>query len=140
MAVAGQVESVLGISTIASPSDTHHLAALLERMNPAIASQGVGDVTIGGRTYTITRQMVDDFRGYDMQATLSQLAKPVLIFHSPNDETLKFAHALRLLEALSPRALSSLISLPGADHLLTNRPHDVEYVAGMIGSWWNRLL
>ena len=152
LAVASEIESVLGVCTIASPSDTHHLAALLERMNPAIASQGVGDVTIGGRAFTITRQMVDDFRAYDMQATLSQFVKPVLIFHAPGDETLRFSHALRLLNALTrgtshrpeshhhdSHSLSSLISLPGADHLLTNRPGDVEYVATMIATWWGRL-
>ena len=152
LAVASEIDSVLGVSTIASPSDTHHLAALLERMNPAIASQGVGDVTIGGRTFTITRQMVNDFRAYDMQATLRAFVKPVLIFHAPGDETLRFSHALRLLNALTrgtshrpeshhdSHSLSSLISLPGADHLLTNRPGDVEYVATMIATWWDRLL
>jgi putative redox protein len=152
LAVASDIDSVLGVSTIASPSDTHHLAALLERMNPAIASHGIGDVTIGGRTYTITQQMVDDFRAYDMQTTLKNFVKPVLIFHAPGDETLRFSHALRLLQSLTrgtshrpeshhdSHSLSSLISLPGADHLLTNRLGDVDYVATMIATWWNRLL
>ncbi len=152
LAVASDVPSVLGVSTIASPSDTHHLAALLERMNPAIATQGVGDVTIGGRAFTITRQMCNDFRTFDMPTTLSRFLKPVLIFHAPGDETLPFSHALRLLQALTrgtsqrpeshhdSHSLSSLISLPGADHLLTNRPGDVEYVATMIAVWWQRLL
>ncbi|MCC6512290.1 MAG: alpha/beta fold hydrolase [Pirellulaceae bacterium] len=152
LAVASEVPSVLGVSTIASPSDTQHLAALLERMNPAIATQGSGEVTIGGRSYLITQQMVADFRAYDMQHTLRNFTKPVLIFHAPGDETLRFSHALRLLEALTrgtsshtshhqdTHSLSSLISLPGADHLLTNRPGDVEYVAAMIATWWQRLL
>lgn len=153
LAVASDAESVLGVSTIASPSDTHHLATLLERMNPAIANEGIGDVSIGGRSFTITQQMVDDFRAYDLQATLREFIKPVLIFHAPADETLRFTHALRLLQALTrgtsnrpeshhtdSHSLSSLISLPGADHLLTSRPGDVEYVATMIASWWDRLL
>jgi uncharacterized protein len=152
LAVAEEQESVRGVATIASPSDTHHLAALLERMCPAIAEQGSGEVTIGGRTYTIHRQMLEDFRAYDMDHTLAHFTKPVLIFHAPGDETLRFSHALRLLQSLtrstSERAesyhdthsLASLISLPGADHLLTNRPGDVEYVASMIATWWQRLL
>ncbi len=152
LAVAEQVASVRGVCTIASPSDTHHLAALLERMNPQIAQTGEGDVNIGGRTFHITQQMLDDFRSFDMAHTLDHFTKPVLIFHAPGDETLRFGHALRLLKSLtrgtSERAesyhdthsLASLISLPGADHLLTNRPGDVEYVASMIATWWNRLL
>lgn len=152
LAVAEEEETVRGVATIASPSDTHHLAALLERMSPTIAEQGSGEVSIGGRTYTIKRQMLDDFRAYDMDHTLAHFTKPVLIFHAPGDETLRFSHALRLLQSLtrstSERAesyhdthsLASLISLPGADHLLTNRPGDVEYVAAMIATWWQRLL
>lgn len=152
LAVASETESVRGVCTIASPSDTHHLATLLEKMNPQIASSGRGEVTIGGRTYAITRQMLDDFRSYDMQQTLGHFTKPVLIFHAPGDETLRFSHALRLLQSLTrgtqeraeshheTHSLASLISLPGADHLLTNRPGDVEYVAAMLATWWQRLL
>ena len=151
-AVAEQLESVLGVATIASPSDTQHLAALLDRMSPNIKQFGRGEVTIGGRTYTITRQMLDDFRAFDMAQTLGQFTKPVLIFHAPGDETLRFSHALRLLRALTrgtteraeghheSHSLASLISLSGADHLLTNRAGDVEYVAAMIATWWRRLL
>jgi putative redox protein len=152
LAIADQLESVLGVATIASPSDTHHLATLLERMSPNIKQFGRGEVTIGGRTYTITRQMLDDFREFDMAHTLGQFTKPVLIFHAPGDETLRFSHALRLLQSLTrgtteraeshhdSHSLASLISLPGADHLLTNRAGDVEYVAAMIATWWRRLL
>ncbi|MFO1062724.1 MAG: alpha/beta fold hydrolase [Pirellulales bacterium] len=152
LAVAQDDPTVRGVATIASPSDTHHLAALLEKMNPLIAAQGSGEVTIGGRTYRIDSQMLDDFRSFDMQAVLSTFTKPALIFHAPGDETLKFSHALRLLHALTrgtkhqreqfhdSHSLSSLISLPGADHLLTNRPADIEYVTSMITAWWQRLL
>jgi uncharacterized protein len=152
LSVAGQLESVRGVVTIASPSDTHHLAALLARMNPDIVASGSGEVTIGGRSYLITRQMLDDFRAFDMQPVLDAFTKPVLIFHAPGDETLKFGHALRLLHGLTrgtqvqielfhdSHSLASLVSLPGADHLLTNRPGDVEYVARMIATWWQRLL
>ena len=152
LAVAGGLQAVLGVVTIASPSNTHHLAALLERRNPNIVDDGQGEVTIGGRSYMITRQMLDNFRQFDMPHVLSQFAKPVLIFHAPGDETLRFGHALRLLQALTrgtsergeghhdAHSLASLISLPGADHLLTNRPGDVQYVAAMIATWWQRLL
>lgn len=152
LTVAESLPTVLGVSTIAAPSDTHHLADLLERMNPSIAQSGSGEVTIGGRTYAITQQMLDDFRQFDMAHTLQRLTKPVLIFHAPGDQTLRFSHALRLLRALTrgtaeraeghhdAHSLASLISLPGADHLLTNRPGDVETVAAMIATWWQRLL
>src|SRR5690606_16727466 len=39
--------SVGGIATLAAPSDTAHLADLMVRMNPAIETQGHGEVEIG---------------------------------------------------------------------------------------------
>lgn len=152
LAVANAIDSVKGVATIATPSDTHHLAALLERMNPELLSRPRGEVVIGGRSYTITQAMLSDFRQFDMQAVLAQLSKPVLIFHSPVDETLRFGHALRLLEDLTRpnqndptqrtmdrTSMASLISLPGANHLLTNRPTDPTYVAAIIDAWWQQV-
>ena len=147
LSLAQQIPSVLGIVTIAAPSDTQHLAELLRRKNPAIEQDGFGSVTIGGRNYTIIRQMLDDFQRYDLARDLSQLEKPVTIFHSPDDETLGFDHALRLYGLLTQRpnhgfqaSATNLMCLPGADHLLANNPKDLVFVTDVIADWFNRLI
>jgi putative redox protein len=103
-------------------------------------------VEIGGRTYTITQAMIDDFRSHDLPASIGQLTKPVLIFHSPRDETLGYDHALRIYslvmnrgdhQPVSPGA--SLMTLLGSDHLLTNHPADNPFVAETIHAWLKRL-
>jgi len=148
LSMAEELASVRGIVSLASPSDTSHLADLLLRMDPKIASEGVGWVSIGGRTYTVAKQMLADFRAFDLPARLRRLQKPALLWHSPEDETVRFEHVLRLYSLLTQRAAddsvpaspASLICLPGADHLLVNNPADIQYVTELTCAWFARLL
>lgn len=147
LSVAEDLPSVRGVATLASPSDTGHLADILLRMDPKIATAGQGSVTIGGRQYTIRREMLDDFRSFDLPAILRKLTKPTLLFHSPEDETLGFEHVLRLFGLLTQRgphdpeaSSSSLVCLPGADHLLVKNPADFEFVTASLAAWFQRLL
>ena len=138
MSVAGEFEQLQGLITIASPSDTHHLATYLAATNPEIVEQGKAVVTIGGRDFIITQRMLDALSDTDLESRIRQLQRPHLIFHSPADETLKFVHAERLLEWTGGPA--SLINMEGADHLLLNRAADVKFVARLIADWSQRVL
>ena len=92
--MAMELKTVQGVIAVAAPSDTHHLASLLETMNPKIVAKGDGAVSIGGRLYDIRKQMLDDFRAYDLVSTVRAMTKPLLAFHSPSDETVGFQNAL----------------------------------------------
>lgn len=143
LAAAPGLTGLKGVTTIGAPSDTVHLAELLVRMNPQIDRAGHGDVTIGGRQWTIRRALVDSLRSFDLQPYLAQLTLPVLLFHSPEDETVEYRHALNLLKALTGQnhgAAASLLSLNGADHLLTRHPSDWSLVAQCCAGWAQRLV
>ncbi len=147
LSMVEEIASVRGAATLAAPSDTGHLADLLERMNKAIASEGQGTVTIGGRIYTIRQEMMSDFRSFNLPTTLRQVTKPTLLFHSPVDETLGFEHVLRLFGLLTQRTANdpepspaSLICLPNADHLLLRNPADLEFVTATLSAWFGRLM
>ncbi|MCA9127358.1 MAG: alpha/beta fold hydrolase [Planctomycetales bacterium] len=142
---AQAIDSVLGVVSLAAPSDTSHLADRLLRMDPQISTAGCGSVTIGGRTFRIHEQMLHDFRSFDLPTTLRSLSKPALLFHSPEDETLGFEHVLRLYSLLTQRAqgdpapsAASLMCLPGADHLLVKNPADITLVTQVISAWMHR--
>jgi putative redox protein len=143
LSMAAEIDSVRALISLASPSDTSHLADLLCRMDPEIQN-GSGTVSIGGRSYTITRQMVDDFRRHDLSSSISQLSKPTLLLHSPEDETLGFEHALRIYGLLTQSAgddkpsPASLVCLDGADHLLAKNPQDLVFVSNLMASWIQR--
>lgn len=148
LSMADELPSVRGVLSLASPSDTSHLADLLQRMDPSIATKGLGEVTIGGRTYPIAKQMLDDFRAFDLPSRLRRLQKPTMLIHSPEDETLRFDHVLRLYGLLTQRASdddtppapTSLICLPKADHLLVNNPADIPFVTNLAAAWFDRNL
>jgi putative redox protein len=160
LASVASIPSARGVAVIAAPSDTQHLAQLLLKMDPQIAETGQGTVSIGGRTYTILEQMVEDFRSHDLPKIIANVDRPVIIFHSPTDETVGYHHATRIFALLSqsgspsePDAVASspaapaenhcqpsLYTLPNSDHLLISHPADIDLVADTINVWADRLM
>ena len=145
MSMADELK-IRGVVALAAPSDTQHLATLLSRMDPNIEAIGHGIVTIGGRTYHIDRQMLDDFRSYDLQSMVRRMRTPLLAFHSPLDETVGFHHAVincgwdAVDKAIGQPSHRSLVSLPYANHLLTSNDEDCIYVARVIDAWSRRMM
>ncbi|KAA5547351.1 alpha/beta fold hydrolase [Roseiconus nitratireducens] len=134
------------VATLAAPSDTRHLATLLARMSPQIESDGVGTVTIGGITWKIRRQMLEDFRKHDVTKSMAQVTCPVLLLHSPVDETVGYEHALRLMSLIQtppgdpaePVRPVSLVTLADADHLLAKNSRDLQFVSRLLAIWCHR--
>ena len=142
--IAGLPPSLSAVASLAAPSDTQHLATLMVKMNPAIQSEGAGDVEIGGRRWTIRREMLDDFRSHHLDRLIANISLPLMLLHSPVDRTVGFDHALRIMQLASvhrdgslPSAVS-LVALDGADHLLAKNTDDLSYVAGLLASFFWR--
>ncbi|HUP79397.1 MAG TPA: alpha/beta fold hydrolase [Pirellula sp.] len=144
LSMAMDLQTIHGVIAVASPSDTHHLARLLENMNPDIVSQGEGSVSIGGQNHWISRQMLDDFMSFDLKSTIRQISKPILAFHSPSDETVGYENALINCgfdsgsQGRIRHTNRSLISLPNCNHLLTTRDEDCVMVAELTDGWCRR--
>jgi putative redox protein len=138
LVAASSIPSVRAVATVAAPSDTVHLAQLLSSRNSGIEVAGEGLVSIGGIEHRITRQMLETLREFDFASALANVEVPVLVFHSPVDETLAWSHAERIFRTVrGPRAL---VTVDGADHLLVNQPGDVDFVAQLIAVWSRRYL
>lgn len=138
MASVGSLPSAKVLATVAAPSCTKHLARFLGAANPKIESAGLGEVTIGGRTHAIRRELLDSLRGFDLRSAIEKISIPHMVMHSPMDETLAFRHAEEIFAWTG--GPKSFITLDGADHLLVNQPEDVGYVADMIATWSNRVI
>jgi putative redox protein len=138
----GTAPDLRSLITIAAPSDTLHLADLLQRLDATIAASGKGTVTIGGIHWTITRQMLEDFRSHDLPRMISAVQVPTLLFHSPQDRTLSFDHAVRIMGLIqnSPAGPppASLLVLHGADHLLATDQADIDLVTTTAAAWIRR--
>ena len=138
MASASNIESALGLVTLAAPSCTKHLAKFLSQANPDIEQKGEGQVSIGGKTYTVRSQLIESLRQRDLDDSIKSIRLPHLILHSPIDETLAFDHAKKIFQLTG--GARSFVTLDGSDHLLVNRAGDVEFVANLITVWSYRFL
>jgi uncharacterized OsmC-like protein/alpha/beta superfamily hydrolase len=134
---ATKLERLQAVVTIGAPSDPKHVQHLIQSSAKEIEKRGVADVNIGGRTFTIRKQFLDDLIKSNMGEVLKGLRKPLLILHSPQDQTVEVENAAQLYHmAHHPK---SFISLDGADHLLSNKV-DSRYVGELIGAWVRRYI
>ena len=87
---------------------------------------------VGGKTLTLKRAFVEDVRRADLRDKIRDLKLPLLILHSPTDNTVGIANASKIFRAA--RHPRSFVSLEGADHLLTGRKQ-AQRAARIISAW-----
>jgi len=132
-----EIASVQAVITIGAPSSPQHVQHLLQGDIDQIEQKGVAKVSIGGRTFTIKKQFLEDLEEKNMQSTIKELKKPLLLLHSPHDKTVGVENAAEIYQAaMHPK---SFVSLDGADHLLRNKK-DADYVGEIIASWASRYI
>ncbi|MEM6475890.1 MAG: alpha/beta fold hydrolase [Pseudomonadota bacterium] len=128
---------VAALATIGAPSDVPHVLHIIEGDHAAIKRDGAGPVTIGGKSFEVSREFLERTEAIDLLDLVKQLRLPYLALHSPTDTIVGIEHASALFEAaFHPK---SFVSLAGADHLLTESA-DAEFAASMIASWAHRYL
>ena len=138
LAVAARIPEARAVVTLAAPSDTEHLSQRLLRMAPELSDGGEAEVTIASRKFRVRKQLLEDLESHRMQSYVSQLGRPLLILHSPDDETVGIDNAERLFEMA--RYPKSFLTIDGADHLLTRQPQDWRFVADVVERWADRYL
>jgi len=135
--VAAKLASTAAIVTIAAPAEPAHILHLLRDSREAVEAKGEARVAIAGRRFTVKKQFFDDLKRSNMQSAIGNLQRPLLILHSPTDNTVGVENAREIFNAaIHPK---SFVALDGADHLLTN-PDDADFVGNMIASWSSRYL
>lgn len=137
LAAASRIPEARAVVTLAAPSDTEHLSSRLQRMAPELAKTGEATVTLAGRPFLVRKQLLLDLERHNMETYVAELGRPLLIIHSPEDETLDISHAERLFRIA--RQPKSFLAVDGADHLLSGR-EDWRFVAGSIRLWAERYL
>jgi uncharacterized OsmC-like protein/alpha/beta superfamily hydrolase len=137
LAVARTLESVQAVVTIGAPATADHIEHVFTDASGELPDSDNIEVMLGGKTLTVQRQFFEDLRIHNTVEHISDLGKPLLIFHSPIDEIVSIDEAARIYSAA--RHPKSFISLDDADHLLSNRI-DSEYISEVIASWSSRYL
>ncbi len=103
---------------------------------PAVKTCGPLGIS-AGRVFTIKKQFLDDLKEQAINSVIKNLDKPLLIFHTPVDQTVGIGNAAHIYKlAKHPK---SFISLDDADHLLSNE-EDAKYVGSVAAAWVDRYL
>ncbi|MEM8999231.1 MAG: bifunctional alpha/beta hydrolase/OsmC family protein [Bacteroidota bacterium] len=134
---AREIGSVKAIATVGAPSNPLHVTHLLKNGIAEIQATGKALVNLSGRDFTIKKQFLDDLETKSLPETAKALRKPLLILHSPHDDTVEIKNAEEIyVAAHHPK---SFVSLDGADHLLSKK-EDSMYVGEIISGWAKRYL
>jgi putative redox protein len=129
---ASRIDSTQAVSTVGAPFDPKHVARHFEDSIETIEQQGEARVTLSGRTFTVTKQFVDDLAATRMEETIGALDRALMVFHSPVDQIVGIDNAAKIFQAA--KHPKSFVSLDQADHLLMD-PADSRYVGAVIGAW-----
>ena len=134
---ARRIDTCRAVATIGAPYDPEHVANLFAADRERIETEGEADITLASRKFTIKRQFLDDLGQGKAREVIGSLGKPLLIFHSPIDNTVGIDNAAEIFQAA--RHPKSFISLDGADHLLSNEA-DARYVGAVTAQWAERYI
>src|ERR1700710_3122353 len=137
LAAAGQIPDAKAVVTIAAPSDPAHVTGLFKDRIEDIRKQGKVEVSLAGRPFNISSEFLDDIAEHGLMARVANLHKALLIMQSPTDDTVGIDNATRIFVAA--KHPKSFVSLPGADHLLSDR-RDSMYAADVIAAWVERYI
>jgi uncharacterized OsmC-like protein/alpha/beta superfamily hydrolase len=137
LSAAPHVPDAIGIVTIGAPASAAHVTHNFAANLTDVAEKGTAEVTLAGRTFTITKQFLDDLEGQNILDDLAHMKKALLVCHAPLDEYVGIENAGAIFNAA--RHPKSFLSLDTADHLLRNRKDGI-YVAAVIATWASRYL
>ncbi len=137
LAAAKHVPDATAVVTIGAPASATHVTHNFAADLADIVEKGTAEVSLAGRTFTITRQFLDDLAAQNFLDDLGAMKKALLVCHAPLDEYVGIDNATTIFTAA--RHPKSFLSLDTADHLLRKRA-DAIYVADVIANWATRYL
>ena len=137
LAAAHRLPEAKAIVTIGAPSDVAHVLRQFDAKLDDIERDGIANVTLAGRTFPISRTLVEDAKGHTLQQHIANLRKALLVMHAPRDQIVGIEHATTIFSAA--RHPKSFVSLDNADHLLSDK-RDAAYAAQVIAAWASRYI
>lgn len=134
---AHTMPSVKAVVTIGAPFDPGHVTHNFSESLPEIARKGWAEVRLGGRSFRVGKQFIDDVAESELAPAIAGLRRALLVMHAPRDAIVGVDSATRIFTAA--RHPKSFVTLDDADHLVS-RPADAFYAAEVIAAWATRYL
>lgn len=132
---ATTLKCLRGVATIGAPFDPAHAVLHFADRIGEVDENGAVTLTLGGRDITISREFLEDLADTNPEAYLPRLRKPLLILHSPIDQTVGVDNAQLIFR--TTRYPKSLVALDKVDHLLTKQG-SAQQAARIINTWFEQ--
>ena len=132
LSIAGEIPEINAVATIGAPSEAKHVVHNFGVKIDEINNAGEAIVSLGGRDFSIRKQFLDDLEANDVLEKVAQLKKPLLVLHSPIDQTVGVENATQIF--VTAKHPKSFVSLDNADHLVSNEK-DADFAASIICAW-----
>nr|WP_218861591.1 alpha/beta fold hydrolase [Nocardioides panzhihuensis] len=137
LAAAGEAVGVDAVVTVGAPFQPAHVEHNYDAVLSRVLEEGQSPWMAGGKSLTLRDHFVHDVRRADLRHKIMQLKKPLLVMHSPTDNTVGIENASDIFNtARHPR---SFVALEGSDHLLT-RKGQARRAARIISAWADQYL
>lgn len=134
---AAQIDTIKAVVTLGAPFDPGHVTHNFASALPEIMSQGVAEVSLGGRPFRIGKGFVEDVSQEELSPSIGRLKAALLVLHAPGDAIVSIDNASSIF--MAARHPKSFVTLDKADHLIT-RSEDAEYAADVIATWARRYI
>lgn len=129
--------TAVAVVTVGAPFDPRNVEHQYDVVVDRVLQDGQAEWLVGGRALTLKRHFVEDVRRSDTRRDIASLTQPLLVMHSPTDETVPIENAGQIFRfAHHPR---SFVDLEGSDHLLT-APGQGKRVGRIISAWADQYL
>jgi alpha-beta hydrolase superfamily lysophospholipase len=137
LAAAAEIPGLRAVVTIGAPADPSHVEQHYDALVDRVLSEGQAEWSVGGRALTLKRAFVEDVRTADLGSRIGQLGLPLLVMHSPTDDTVDIENASEIFRAA--RHPRSFVALEGSDHLLVAHGQ-ARRAARIISAWADQYL
>lgn len=128
---AASLKTVDAVICIASPADALHVQHLFP--DDAATSDAPYEICIGGRPFDVAPGFLDDLETHSVRESAAALGRPMLVIEAGNDTVVGADQTRALAEAGN----ADLVTIPGADHLFSNREH-ARQLADAVVEWASR--
>ena len=109
LAAAPHVPDATTVVTIGAPASAAHVTHNFAANLADLVAKGTAEVTLAGRTFTITKQFLDDLAGQNFLDDLAKMRKALLVCHAPQDEYVGIENASAIFTAARhPKSFLSL--------------------------------
>ncbi|WP_018019646.1 bifunctional alpha/beta hydrolase/OsmC family protein [Corynebacterium ciconiae] len=127
-----RMKSIKAVATLGAPFDPAHAVLHFADRIGEVDEHGAVTLKLGGRDITISREFLEDLAEVNPESYLHRLKVPLLLLHSPVDQTVGIDNAQKIF--LCARYPKSLVALDKVDHLAT-RPGAAQRAAHLISTW-----